>query len=582
MKKIYYLLIVSILALVSACHEPEFVEPTIVRQGITSLTAYFTQGKFVEKEMGKLQLTGDENLDRYEIPIMYYYPEETDDVTTLEMTRVRVRAELAPNCKIDPPLTVLDLYQENKYTFTNAKGETKDIIITGKRVPFKTAQFLTFNLINPEDGSVAVEGFVDNDEKVIYLFTIDDLSGLVVEGEPWYHGSIKDYETLSNVPSDWNEERTVVAVAHDGVTEQEYQVMKRKPSKIKYGFNSATAKELFNVDPCVTFDAPNYMTPVYASLAYVDGYLAVCHGVDYAPIYLDIRNGSKLGEIATGGKSFSSITSDEAGNMLLCTYADAYATSWQIYRTSSVTEAPVLWYTHNKTVSLPLGAKMRVCGDIDKDATITVNFEGIDGVTAAGQFLQLTVQNGVVVNETVHDLLSNTGLSWGSAPIYSAGIVPTNSAGDNGWFYASYSLDGMYWVRPNYQLGKLIGTTDADDKKYLVNPNALDSKMFNNANYMVLFVSHHFPAWELQPSFWVYDIGDPATVSGQYQNSSAIVAYDSWVDYYNKTNNAGNATVSSSDVILAQSKDGLRIYVFYYDHYAGAIGGYSADCVKRD
>ena len=127
-----------------------------------------------------------------------------------------------------------------------------------------------------------------------------------------------------------------------------------------------------------------------------------------------------------------------------------------------------------------------------------------------------------------------------------------------------------------------MGTTDADDKKYLVNPNALDSKMFNNANYMVLFVSHHFPAWELQPSFWVYDIGDPATVSGQYQNSSAIVAYDSWVDYYNKTNNAGNATVSSSDVILAQSKDGLRIYVFYYDHYAGAIGGYSADCVKRD
>ena len=63
MKKIFYLLSVTALALLSSCHQPEFVEPTIERQGITSLTAYFTQGKFVEKEMGKLELTGDENLD---------------------------------------------------------------------------------------------------------------------------------------------------------------------------------------------------------------------------------------------------------------------------------------------------------------------------------------------------------------------------------------------------------------------------------------------------------------------------------------------------------------------------------------
>ena len=180
MKKIFYLLIVTALALLSSCQEPEFVEPTIDRQNITSLTAYFTQGKFVEKEMGKLEIAEDEDIDRYVIPIMYYYPEESDDVTTLEMSRVRVRAELAPNCKIDPPLTILDLNQENPFTFTNSKGESKNIIITGQRVKFKTAQFLSFNLINPETGALVVEGFVDNEEKTIYLFTIDDLTGLVV------------------------------------------------------------------------------------------------------------------------------------------------------------------------------------------------------------------------------------------------------------------------------------------------------------------------------------------------------------------------------------------------------------------
>ena len=582
MKKIFYLLIVTALALLSSCQEPEFVEPTIDRQNITSLTAYFTQGKFVEKEMGKLEIAEDEDIDRYVIPIMYYYPEESDDVTTLEMSRVRVRAELAPNCKIDPPLTILDLNQENPFTFTNSKGESKNIIITGQRVKFKTAQFLSFNLINPETGALVVEGFVDNEEKTIYLFTIDDLTGLVVEGEPWYHGSIKDYEELSTIPSDWNEERTVVAIAHDGKTEQEFSVKKRNPSKIRYGFNAATARELFNVDPRVTFDAPDYMLPVYSSIAYVDGYLAVCHGPDYTPVYLDARNGSKVGEIATGGRSYSAITNDEGGNMLLCNHLETAGT-FEIYRTASVTEDPVLWHSYNSTVSLPMGAKIRVTGNIDTDAAIVVNYEGVDNVTSSGQFLQILVKNGAVVSETVHDVYTAAGVSWGSSPINAAGLVPTNAAGDNGWFYASYSINGMQWIRPDYQLGKVMGTAEPDDKKhYLLNENALDSKQFNNANYLVLFVAHHFPAWERQPSFWLYDIGDPATVSGQYEKSSSIVAYNSWVTYFNASNNAGNETVSSSDVVIAQSKDGLRIYVFYYDHYAGAIGGYTADCVKRE
>lgn len=583
MKKIYYILITVTLALLSSCQEPEFVEPTVERQGITSLTAYFTQGKFVEKEMGKLDLSGLENaweIDRYVIPIMYYYPEESDDVTTLHLSRVRVRAELAPNCKIDPPLTILDLNQENPFTFTNAKGETKDIIITGQRVKFATAQFLTFNLMNPEDGSLAVEGFVDNEEKVIYLFTIDDLTGLVVDATPWYHGAIKDYETLSTEPSDWNEERVVVAVAHDGKTEQEFKVIKRNPSKIKYGFNVETAKELFNVDPKTSFDAPDYMIPVYSSIAYVDGYLAVCHGEDYPVIYLDSRNGSKKGELPTGGKTFSAITSDEGGNMLLCNHLDGAGT-FEIYRTASVTETPVLWHSVNSEVSLPMGAKIRVCGDIDRDATIIVNYEGVDGITSSGQFLQITVKNKEIVKEEVHDFLTTSGLMWGSSPINGAGIVPTNAAGDNGWYYASYAIDGMHWVRPDYEIGKTIGTNDAE-RAWLVNPSCLDSKKFNNANYMVLFVSHHFPAWELQPSFWLYDIGDPATVSGEYQTSTSLVTYNSWIISFNKTNNAGDKTMSSSDVVIAQSKDGLKMFVFYYDHYAGAIGGYSADCVKRE
>ena len=136
MKKIYYLILGAVLAMAVSCQEPQFIEPTVDRQGITSLTAYFTTGKYVDQELAKLNVT-DENMDYYVIEIPWFFPEETEDPTTIYMSSLRIRAELAPNCKIDPPLTVLDLNQENKFTFTNNKGESRDIIITGKRTKFK-------------------------------------------------------------------------------------------------------------------------------------------------------------------------------------------------------------------------------------------------------------------------------------------------------------------------------------------------------------------------------------------------------------------------------------------------------------
>ena len=57
MKNIYYLLFAGLLAFAASCQKPQFVEPTAERQGITSLTAYFTSGKYTEMEMGKHQFT---------------------------------------------------------------------------------------------------------------------------------------------------------------------------------------------------------------------------------------------------------------------------------------------------------------------------------------------------------------------------------------------------------------------------------------------------------------------------------------------------------------------------------------------
>ena len=577
MKKIYYLLTAGVLALAASCQKPEFVEPTANRQGITSLTAFFTSGKYVEKEMGKLVVPEGESPDRYVIPIPWFYPEESDDVTTLHMSKVRVRAELAENCKIDPPLTLLDLNQEHQFTYTNAQGESKPIIITGERVKSSTTHMLAFNLLDA-DGNVTLEGFINNDSKEIYLFSVEDLNGLTAAAEPWYHASIKDEESLAK-PRNWNDKQKVTVVAHDGKTEGEFTVIKRNPEKIRYGFNNDSFKELFNIDPVSRIGVPPYDVPVFPTLAYTGGYLIVNHGDGSAPIYLDGRNGTKLGEIATGGKTFGAVTSDESGNVLLCNRLEGVGT-FEIYRTSSVNKAPTLFYSYDNQVSLPIGSKIKICGSIDSEARITVSYEGIPGVTEAGQFLEITVVGGSVASAVVHDL-QPSGILWGASPQNSAGLVPASAeAGVNGWYYASYTLNGMHWIRPDHGIGQTLLTNDMDNA-WLLNPNCLESKKFNNANYLTLFVCHHFPAWDKQPSIWVYDIADPAGVSGTYQESSACVAYNSWLIYYNAVNAAGNETQSAGDVIMAPSADGFKVFVYYYDHYAGMIGGYSADCVKK-
>lgn len=586
MKKTYILIAAAVLSAVSSCHEPEWVEPTAERQGITSLSAYIPKsGMANEPLLGKLEIPAGEDLDRYVIPIPWFYPEETYDVTTLHMSRLRVRAELAENCKIEPSLTILDLNIDNHFTYTNSKGESKPIVITGKRVKSSTAEMIAMNLLDPVTGDVVLEGFVDNDAKSVYLFTVEDVSGLVAEVTPWYHATVDGADETGEKtgvfrfkePQDWNEGQTITVTAHDGETKEEFAVVKRNPEKIDYGFNADSVKELFNIDPVARLGVPYYTEAgIFSSIASIQGYLIVNHGDGKAPVYLDGRNGSKLGEVPVGDLSVGAVTNDEAGNLLLCNRLEGKGT-FEIYRTASVTETPVLFHSFENETALPLGSKIKVIGNIDSDACIVVYYEGVAGVTTASQILNILVKGGSVVETKVVDF-STVGLSWGSAPENSPGVAATSVDGSNGWFYVSYELNGMTWVKANMTLGASVLTNDMD-AAWALNPSCLDTKRFNNATYMSMMVLHHFPAWAGQPSVWVYDITDPSTTTGNYQNSPSLVTYNSWILYFNGSN--AEVTVSSGDVVMAASADGFKVFIYYYDHYAGTIGGYSADCVKK-
>ena len=114
-----------------SCSE-EFVEPTAQRSGITSLAAYFTSGPNEGKVAIDWKVNGNETTTDYVIPVPYYYPEESNNTTEQYMSKMKIVAVLANNCKIEPALTVLDLTKKNQFTYTNPYGEQKQITISGQ------------------------------------------------------------------------------------------------------------------------------------------------------------------------------------------------------------------------------------------------------------------------------------------------------------------------------------------------------------------------------------------------------------------------------------------------------------------
>lgn len=572
MKKIYYLILVAVLALTASCQKPQFIEPTAERQGITSLTAYFTTGKYVDQQLAKLDVT-DENMDYFVIEIPWYFPEETEDPTTIYMSALRIRAELAPNCKIDPPLTVLDLNQENKFTFTNNKGESRPITITGKRTKFRRTDLMSFNVV----GTFPCEGFIDNELRKVYLFTNDDLSGYTAEATACVHATIKNPEELAK-PKDYNKPQTITVIAQDGVTETEYTITKEAPTKIPYGFNAASAKELFSVNPG-NLGFPAYTELVNPSIAVLETKVVISMGNGTAPKYLNGITGVLEGELNLGAAKADGMTSDEGGNLILTNKA-AGGETVNIYTTNSLTAAPELFYSFTNESTLVVGNVVRVIGDIKSDARMILTHEGVSGVTSSGLVTQLVIRGGQVVEKTTVDYLS-VYPGWGETATHYAKVTPVSVDLASGVMVSHYGNSVTIGEDSHYYLAYIDGKMNKTEKDLFdvdycnwgKSPNSMDAKRFNNATYLAHFVTTQFPAWGQNPGLYIYDISTPASIKAAdpVVKNMAITQY-----------NAQNAEVSnaSGDVVISQSADGFKMFVYYFDHYAQTIGGYSVNCIK--
>ena len=578
MKKTVILILAA--TLLAACHKPEYVEPTAERQGITSLAAYFAFGPFEGQEIGRLEIA-DPDADRYVIPIPWYFPESSDDITTPYMTKMRVRASLQPNCKLSPALTVLDLTEENHFTYTDATGTSRDIVITGERVKSNKCEIITFALKQP-----TMSGMVDKTARKVSLITAKDLSMAEAEVTLSAHATIAPDPAL---PHNYNEGFTFTVTADDGVTKAEYLVIKNIPEKIDYGVNPTSAETLFNLDPSSAMGLPGYKAVANVSMGVLDSDLIVNMGDGSTPRYYNKIVGTYGGEIKLGSAvPTGAIASDEQDHLLICNLAEAGET-FTIWKTSSVKEAPVELLSFQNDQDIQLGLEMKVIGNIETEASISVTYPGLAGVTQSGRFRSIHIVGGAVVSNELKDV-SGTGFLWGSGAAGSTCMPAASAQNDAGWYSCVYSDNHLTWFKPDLTIGKqLNGYGDGSDDvpgggTYVdsnTSPNNLDTKGFNNARYLVLFVSNHFPKWWPGPQLYVYDVTSGSFQGDNIWNSPSLVFSQPFM--YNLQYNTGghDGNGACGDVILAPSADGYMLYIYYYDHYSQMLGGYSLDCIKR-
>lgn len=563
MKKIFIML-AGALMLLASCQKPQFVEPTAERQGITSLSAIFTFGPYMDMEIVRYQI-GDPDAERFVIPIPYYYPEASFDETTPYMTKVRVQAELQPNCLIEPSLGdhLLDLTQENWFTYTNAQGESRPICITGERVKSDKCELIAFSLTEP-----ALSGVIDKAAKTVTLITVDELAACTAKAQ------ISAHATISPDPAEvrsYDEPVTFTVTAHNGVNKTEYVVAKGLPEKIEKGFNANTVEQLFNFDPVAMLGMPAYTEAIAPSLAYVDGKLVIASNGP-TPIYLNAKTGVKEGTVNLGSAEAYSVTNDEGKYILYCNHANGGET-FKIWRSTGVDVAPELYHSFTNTTSLPMGAKMKVNGSLDGDALIVITNEGIAGVTESGMITVVEVKGGTIVNTSVVDL---SGVStWGEAPVNIGTVVAASTDMADGWFTSQYEPSEFRWIKGDGTLGAAI---PSDMTGWGLNPNCLDAKTFNNIDYVTLFVVSHFPAWGMGPELYLYDVTDKAQVTGgDVTQVPGAVLSNRAITWYQ----TGSYSIASGDVVIAPSADGFTFQLYYYDHNSQVIGGYAADCIKR-
>lgn len=543
----------------TGCADEENVAPTANREGITSLSAYFTSGTYRDKLAAQLSTTSSETTD-YVIPIPYYYPEESDNVPSEDMKAMKVTAKLENNCFLSPGLGVLDLTKKNEFTYTDPYGTRKKITISGQLTHLSKCAIKSF-MAEPGD----LTGVIDEDSKTISLVTASDLSEMTADVVLDPHATISPDPS---VPHNFNDGFEFTVTADNGVDKSVYKVMKQIPPKIDNGYRAGSEKELF-VNDMTTLGVAN-PNSIHPTLACIGNYIVLNLGDGSAPQYFRKATGSKVGTIALGdAKATGAITSDNAGNMLICNYADNGQTL-NIYKTNDVTKAPTKLISYANGLGVGIGARLHVQGDLNSNAVITAT------PYSCTNAIRWIVKDGKAGSP--ENILMSVPAAWGGQDD-AAKVVAMDAEGKSGSIVDYYQSGAcqMYYLSDWKNTTNLVQDNGGNAWGY--NTAAVDVRPFNNARYLALFEMGYWPDWGLPGHLYLYDASSPASVTGTTDGSAMLKYAYTIPDDFGSVGYASDGRFA--DVLVTPSDDGYFLYIFYASNTHLSFGGIQVDCIKK-
>ena len=311
------------------------------------------------------------------------------------------------------------------------------------------------------------------------------------------------------------------------------------------------------------------------SLAVSGNNLVVCLGDGTTtPAYYNASTGNKIGNVTLGSVSVASLgcmTSDSRGNILLATKA-TNGKSFSIYKTSSVTTAPTLLTTYTNNTGLDMGTKVSVQGDINTNASIIATCDGTAS-SGSNKFVRWIITDGVLGSPQV--VTVNGVGNWG-APASNTKVVTKGTTAQSDYFLSYYDSNILYWVNgTNNNASKSLEDSD-NGNSWAMNNNCLDTRSFNNAQYLVLVCTAHFPQWGGTPCLYMYDVTSDGSFTGTISTSDALSFNPSLSSY-----NSSDGVAATGDVLLAPTTDGYKLRAYYVDNNCKVIGGYEFDCIDK-
>lgn len=554
MKTKIILLFAAAAALLSGCHQPD--EPTDAAggQGLNSVSAQFATGEYKNDATAKFTtLVTEANIDRIVIDVPYYYPENSENLSSI--TQMRVTASLDGNCYISPRLGTLDLTQENFFTLTRADGSTRDICITGRIKKSDKCEIISFATDEP-----AIQGVIDNDLNTIALISADDLSAVTAQVILSPHATISpDPAVAANYEGDGMQ---FTVTAHDGVTKRVYTASKQVPPKINYGWRAGSEKEVWQQTALDKLGIVNASGKNY-SLAAAGDKLILSTGADK---YLFKRaTGDFIGAhdmkgvTATGG-----MTSDDAGNILYATLADPNA-QFRIYTASSTDQTPVELLSYTNATGASMGKHISVSGDVKGDAVITAVIYTWNG--AVCKFLRWVITAGVPASPT---MVTVTGATAGWNGNGHADVEASSSNPEDPYYMAYYSANALFRVDATGAVTGKIGTATWGANS---NYNCVDVCTFNKAKYAAIYTGSHFTYGEFKA--YMFDVTSSAPLSGTCDTSSSTVFVSG------EYKPAGGVVNATSDVLMIASPDGYKMNLYYTDGNTNALVAWEFDCIDK-